>query len=144
MATKFLKSFKNSSFFLNGPSFSPPPPFNGLAISGGTFYLAASLIDYENLILWLKRRFWLLEPISRIVCLVVRKSNDASFKNIVPAKNWRRRRRKGWKNKPKDNSLCFFMDLVFFVWEGISHFSLTNQDPNKKIKNNKKIWVIAN
>ena len=29
----------------------PPPPFNGLAISGGTFYLAASLIDYENLIL---------------------------------------------------------------------------------------------
>ena len=39
MTTKLKKSFKKSSFFLNGLAFTPPPPpLNGLAISGGTFF----------------------------------------------------------------------------------------------------------
>ena len=91
-----------------------PPPLNGLAISGGTFYLAASLIDYENLILWLKWRFWLLEPISRIVCLDVRKSNDASLKNIVPEKIGG----EGHEKQTKDNFLGFFYGFSIFCLRG--------------------------
>ena len=36
-------SLMKSSFFLNGPSFTPAPPLNGLAISGGNFF-ATSLL----------------------------------------------------------------------------------------------------
>jgi hypothetical protein len=43
MATKSKKKkSKKSSFFLNGPAFNPPP-LNGLAFSGGFFFIAASL-----------------------------------------------------------------------------------------------------
>ena len=37
MATKLKTKFQKSSFFLNGPAFTPHHPLNGLAISGDFF-----------------------------------------------------------------------------------------------------------
>ena len=47
MATKLRKSFKKSSFFLNGPVFTPPH-LNVLASSGGTFFAASLREDYKK------------------------------------------------------------------------------------------------